>query len=288
MTSNNASPSQPQHLTRRQLVKAERHAPTQRRTRYRRSVVADHHTERRPALAGRVERRQPIRGGIAVLAAALLIGTYALPAYGSQPLEPGAIKSAITRPSGAEVQSVQVASEAALSGGSNRDGYQVTKVLPPGFRPYARTANTFVNDLNSPIQWPFLLGVPISSWFGYRMPPCAACSSDHQGLDMNPGAGTPIQAIADGVVSEVGNPVGEYGVYAIVDHVIDGQKISSVYAHMEYGTLNVAVGDRVEVGQIVGQVGNTGQSTGPHLHFEIREDGTPVDPYAWLKAKVGR
>jgi murein DD-endopeptidase MepM/ murein hydrolase activator NlpD len=288
MTSNTVSPSQPQHLTRRQLVNAERHSPTQRRTRYRPSVSADHHIERRPAVAARAARRQPIRGGIAVLAAALLIGTYALPAYGSQPLEPGAVESATTQFGGAELQSLQVADEASVSDGSNRDGYQVTKVLPPGFRPYARTANTFVNDLNSSIQWPFLLGVPISSWFGYRVPPCATCSSDHKGLDMNPGAGTPIQVIADGVVSEAGSGGGEYGVYAIVDHVVDGQRISSVYAHMEYGTLTVGVGDKVEVGQIVGQVGSTGQSTGPHLHFEIRENGTPVDPYAWLKAKVGQ
>ena len=287
MTHNSASTTKQQHLTRRQLLNAERRAPTQRRARYGRSVTASHHIRRRPAIAARTEPRQPIRGGIAVLAAALLIGTYALPAYGSQPLEPGAADSATTQ-IGAEAQSLQVADQAALSDGSDRDGYQVTKVLPPGFRPYARTANTFVNDLNSPVQWPFLLGVPISSWFGYRVLPCAACSSDHKGLDMNPGAGTPIQAIADGVVSEVGNPVGEYGVYAIVDHVIDGQRISSVYAHMEYGTLNVAVGDEVEVGRIVGRVGNTGQSTGPHLHFEIRENGTPMDPYAWLKSKVGR
>ena len=286
MTHDSAVTTKPQHLTRRQLVEAERHSPTQRRIRYR-SLAADHHIGPRPATAGRREGGQPIRGGIAVLAAALLIGTYALPAYGSKPPESAATDSATSVIAGAGLQSLQVAREV-VPDGSDRDGYQVTKVLPPGFRPYARTANTFVNDLNSPIQWPFLLGVPISSWFGYRVPPCAACSSDHKGLDMNPGAGTAIQAIADGVVSEVGNPVGEYGVYAIIDHVIDGQKISSVYAHMAYGTLNVAVGDRVEVGQIVGQVGSTGQSTGPHLHFEIRENGTPVDPYAWLKAKVGR
>ena len=104
---------------------------------------------------------------------------------------------------------------------------------------------------------------------------------------MNPGRGTPIQIIADGVVSEVGNPSGELGVYAIIDHVIDGQKVSSLYAHMLTGSLRVNVGDQVRVTDIVGQVGSTGMSTGAHLHFGIQLEGAFIDPYEYMKENVG-
>ncbi|MCB1281661.1 MAG: M23 family metallopeptidase, partial [Salinibacterium sp.] len=67
-----------------------------------------------------------------------------------------------------------------------------------------------------------------------------------------------------------------------------GQKVSSLYAHMQEGTVTVALGEAVTVGQIIGRVGNTGLSMGPHLHFEILLDGVhPTDPYAWLTARVG-
>jgi murein DD-endopeptidase MepM/ murein hydrolase activator NlpD len=105
---------------------------------------------------------------------------------------------------------------------------------------------------------------------------------------MMPGAGTPIQAIADGVVTAVNSISGELGVHVKVDHVLDGQRVSSLYAHMQVGTEAVALGERITVGQLIGRVGNTGLSTAPHLHFEILLDGNrPIDPYAWLKLKVG-
>ncbi|GGI73281.1 hypothetical protein GCM10009724_25390 [Microbacterium lacticum] len=72
---------------------------------------------------------------------------------------------------------------------------------PVGTESYAHTADTFTNDPASAVQWPFTVGVPISSTFGYRTPPCPSCSNFHAGLDMTPGIGTPIQAIADGVVT---------------------------------------------------------------------------------------
>lgn len=178
-----------------------------------------------------------------------------------------------------------------------RDGYGVTlkpKPKLPTFvassaKSYSSIAGTFVNDPTSAVQWPFTQGVPISSGFGpRRVNGCGFCSTNHQGLDMNPGSGTPIQAIADGVVTDVGNPSGAYGVWVIIDHVIDGQKVSSMYAHMLQGSLELSVGEAVTVGQIIGAVGNTGASTGAHLHFEVRMDRTlPVDPYAWLKGQVG-
>jgi murein DD-endopeptidase MepM/ murein hydrolase activator NlpD len=154
---------------------------------------------------------------------------------------------------------------------------------------YAQTASTFVN-YSGPVQWPFLTGVPISTDFGPRIAPCGGCSTYHKGIDMNPGNGSPIQAIAAGVVREVSiTDNGGLGVYAVIDHVIDGEPVSSVYAHMREGSLALSVGQQVDVGDLVGNVGNTGQSTGPHLHFEILLGGdTPTDPIRWLTERVGQ
>ncbi len=72
-----------------------------------------------------------------------------------------------------------------------------------------------------------------------------------------------------------------------IDHVINGQKVTSVYAHMQEGSSSLQVGDVVTAGEFVGLVGATGAATGPHLHLEIRLDGVvQVDPFAWLKANA--
>ncbi len=146
-------------------------------------------------------------------------------------------------------------------------------------------ADTFTNNPNGAVQWPFPVGVPISDGFGARESPGGIGSTDHKGVDFAPGQGTAIQAVADGVVSLVqSTDNGGLGVYVIIDHVIDGQKVSSVYGHMLSGSIQLSEGQVVKVAQTVGRVGNTGTSTGPHLHLEIRLDGvTPVDPFAWLQ-----
>jgi len=149
----------------------------------------------------------------------------------------------------------------------------------------ARSAFTSTNY--SDVQAPIPMSTPISSPFGLRVAPCAGCSTNHQGVDLTPGAGYKIEAIADGVVSEVGNPSGALGVFIVVDHVIDGQKVSSVYAHMALGSMNYSVGDKISRGDVVGRVGSSGQSTGPHLYFAIRLGGvTPIEPMAWLRAHI--
>ena len=139
----------------------------------------------------------------------------------------------------------------------------------------------------SVVGLPVPAGTEISDGYGYRVPPCGGCSSFHKGVDYLAGLGNDVHAMSDGVVTEVGNPSGGLGVYVVVQHEIDGNIVSSVYAHMQYGSLALTVGDRVEQGQVVGTVGSTGQSTGPHLYFEIRIGGTrPVDPVPWLAAHV--
>ncbi|WP_431246408.1 M23 family metallopeptidase [Leifsonia xyli] len=236
-------------------------------------------------------KNRPWQTIIATAAATLLAAPFALPAFADS-AEPDAIDVIRVLE---QAQTVSINADA-TGVAITREGYTVTTPPPPPppapapqalTGGYASTADTFTNNPASPVQWPFTQGVPISDGFGYRSAPCAGCSSKHQGIDMNPGCGTPIQIIADGVVSEIGNPSGELGVYAIIDHVIDGERISSLYAHMLAGSLRVNVGDQVRVTDIVGQVGSTGMSTGAHLHFGIMRDGAFIDPYPYMKEKVG-
>lgn len=223
----------------------------------------------------------PLRSGIALLASAALTVTSGLPAFADS-----GSTSAVAAPALSVVQ--RLAIESAGPAAQGRDRYEAVRTpIGSGRLSYSLLANNFVNNPASPIQWPFERGVPISSPFGPRIPPCRGCSAYHDGIDMTPGLGTPVRAIADGVVTSVGGPGGALGVYARVDHMIDGRLVRSVYAHMLTNSLTVKVGDRVTVGQQVGQVGNTGQSTGPHLHLGILLDGiTPTDPFAWLTQKV--
>jgi murein DD-endopeptidase MepM/ murein hydrolase activator NlpD len=146
----------------------------------------------------------------------------------------------------------------------------------------ANYSNFFINDPTSPVQWPFAVGVPISYGFGMRD------GSMHEGADFTPGEGSPIQAIADGVVRESTESGGAFGVHIVIDHVIDGQLISSSYSHMLYGSRQVQVGDQVAVGTVIGHTGNTGRSFGAHTHFEMLANGTtPIDPIPWLREHAG-
>ena len=145
------------------------------------------------------------------------------------------------------------------------------------------TSATYVNNPNGTIQWPFAVTVPISDLYGWRIPPCGWCSADHKGVDFDAGEGYPIQIIADGVVSKV-HAADDNGLgwYVIITHEVNGMKFDSYYCHLLPGSILVSEGQAVKVTQIVGQVGNTGASTGPHLHLEIHVNGVPVDPFAWL------
>ena len=139
-------------------------------------------------------------------------------------------------------------------------------------------SNLFHNDPNSNIQWPFAVGVTMSYGFGMRS------GRLHEGIDFTPGAGSPIQAIADGTVRVASEAGGAFGVHVIIDHMVDGELVSSHYAHMQYGSLEVEPGQRVTVGTVLGRTGNTGRSFGAHTHFEILQNGTTaIDPMPWLR-----
>lgn len=143
------------------------------------------------------------------------------------------------------------------------------------------TDSLYINDPNASIQWPFVVGVRLIWEYGMRW------GKFHKGIDLSPGDGAPIQAIADGVVRVSTEAGGDYGVHVWVDHVIDEMLVSSHYAHMQYGSLRVEVGDEVKVGDVLGLVGSTGFSLAPHLHFEIQVNGVYVDPLIFMDEYAG-
>ena len=118
--------------------------------------------------------------------------------------------------------------------------------------------------------WIWPLNGPITSGFGYRW------GRMHEGIDIGVPEGTPIRAAKAGNVV-IAAYTGGYGNYTCVDH---GGGISSCYGHQS--SYAVSPGDSVAQGEVIGYSGNTGSSTGPHLHFEIRVNGTAVDPLGYL------
>jgi murein DD-endopeptidase MepM/ murein hydrolase activator NlpD len=117
-----------------------------------------------------------------------------------------------------------------------------------------------------------------SSGFGMRAHPIDGVQKFHTGIDLRGKEGTPILAAADGVVRSAGTR-GGYGNAVEIDH---GNGVTTLYGHAS--ELGVKPGDQVQKGQEIGEVGMTGRATGPHLHFEVRVEGKPVDPKGALKA----
>lgn len=118
-----------------------------------------------------------------------------------------------------------------------------------------------------------------SSSYGWRIDPFNGNKAFHEGLDFSANAGAPIFAAAGGIVSAA-ETMPDYGKIVIVSH---GSGLETRYAHTS--KILVKVGERVEKGQVVALVGNTGRSTGPHLHYEIRLNGNALDPRKYLNAR---
>jgi murein DD-endopeptidase MepM/ murein hydrolase activator NlpD len=149
--------------------------------------------------------------------------------------------------------------------------------------PLETSRDAFALSYYTPIQYPVNPGSPISSYFGHRASPCPGCSTQHSGVDFTPGYGTPVHAIADGVA--VSRPMWGWGSYVVLQHQVDGQIVFSGYAHMISGS-TVPVGTVVKRGDVIGRVGNTGESSGAHLHFSIIRGSTFVDPLSWMRSHV--
>lgn len=117
----------------------------------------------------------------------------------------------------------------------------------------------------------------LASSYGWRRHPMGGAAPDHHwGIDIAAPAGTPVLATMDGEVAYAG----WHGSYGIVVYLLHGAGWSSLYGHLQ--AVAVRTRERVRCAQVVGYVGSTGISTGPHLHFELRYRGYPVDPVPYL------
>jgi murein DD-endopeptidase MepM/ murein hydrolase activator NlpD len=129
---------------------------------------------------------------------------------------------------------------------------------------------------NIPVGYPH--SGPVSSVYGYRRNPFGGyCGEFHNGIDLKGDYNEPVYATADGIVNRC-DWYGGYGNAVVLDH---GFGYQTLYGHMS--RVNVNVGQEVKSGDLIGFIGSTGRSTGPHVHYEIRKDGIDIDPSPYLK-----
>lgn len=121
----------------------------------------------------------------------------------------------------------------------------------------------------------------ISSGFGYRMDPVLKVIKGHLGLDFSAPIGTPIYATADGRVKDAGYNTGGFGNRVVIAH---GGGYETIYGHMV--RIKSRVGDMVKRGEVIGYVGNSGKSTGPHCHYEVHKNGLPLDPIYYFSSDL--
>jgi murein DD-endopeptidase MepM/ murein hydrolase activator NlpD len=138
-----------------------------------------------------------------------------------------------------------------------------------------RLSNTLVTV---PVRKPVTGEIDLSSPFGVRMDPFVHEAAMHTGLDFRGDIGEPIHATAAGTVTVAGW-TGGYGKMVEIDH---GNGLATRFGHLS--EIDVSVGQKIRVGQVVGKLGSTGRSTGPHLHYETRINGEPVNPQKFLDA----
>ncbi|WFL78508.1 M23 family metallopeptidase [Altererythrobacter arenosus] len=134
-------------------------------------------------------------------------------------------------------------------------------------------ANT--STVSIPSRMP-LEGSKLTSDYGMRTHPVLGGRRNHKGVDLAAPTGTPVYATADGIVGRA-DWFSSYGLYVQIEH---GADLETRYAHMS--RLAVSAGERVKKGDIIGYVGSTGRSTGPHLHYEVRIDGAAVNPIPYM------
>lgn len=154
---------------------------------------------------------------------------------------------------------------------------ELKPIRPSGVVPaqgMAKTVGSTDNLAVKPSIWP--ASGAVTSGFGWRDSPWGGGSESHPGIDIANSLGTPIVATADGQVVQSG-PAGGYGNVVQIDH---GNGITTIYGHNSSTIVNV--GESVRKGQVIAYLGSTGKSTGPHVHYEIRINGTAVDPISFM------
>ncbi|MFY9713318.1 MAG: M23 family metallopeptidase [Microbacterium sp.] len=262
--------------------------------------TSEDRTPARPAPARARTRNAagPLRSIAIFGAVGALVAAVALPAYAASSLPE--TSTTIQQVAAADAQSLVVASQATaapLSRGTftatTPDEIEKKKAEEAAAARAAAAATTAGASFNPA---GYALVSPGSGEVRYPLPQgsyregrttVGPDSSGHDGADMLAPAGTPIYAAAAGVVRVSSESYYGYGVAVVIDHVIGGQRVSTTYAHMTYGTRQVQSGQTVEAGQLIGAVGSTGSSTANHLHFEVRIGGSVLEPYSWLAANAG-
>ena len=129
-----------------------------------------------------------------------------------------------------------------------------------------------------PVRKPVPGEIDTTSGFGMRVDPFLHVPAMHTGLDFRGDTGEAIRATAAGTVTHTGWS-GGYGKMVEIDH---GNGLATRFGHLS--EIDVNVGEKIRIGQVVGKLGSTGRSTGPHLHYETRIDGEAVDPHKFLHA----
>jgi murein DD-endopeptidase len=162
-----------------------------------------------------------------------------------------------------------------------RDGdlADLARQLPPRYEDgVARAAQALSLATAYGLAWPLPDRAPVTSKFGFRADPLSGERRLHAGVDLGVPVGTPVRAPGPGVVRRASND-SVNGRTLVIDH---GSGITTVYCHND--ALLVSAGDRVETGQIVSRSGDTGRSTGPHLHYQLDLPSGPADPFRFRVA----
>lgn len=252
-----------------------------------------------PARRTRPRTAHPVRSFLTVTAVAGLVATVAIPAFAAAR---GVDGDAVTiqQVAAENAQSLVIASEATPAA-LKRGGYSATtpeEIEKKKQEEAAKAAlaarlaaqsssssssSTSVSSMAIPASIAAAGEVvrPLTHFNNFGTP-----YAGHKGTDYMVGRGTPIYAIADGVVVASSESGPGWGVYVKIAHNIGGKSVTSLYAHMLYGSRSVSVGQTVSAGQLIGQVSDTGRAFGTHLHLEIRLNGGYVNAESWLKANA--
>ncbi len=220
--------------------------------------------------------------GIAVAAVSMIGATPAMAASANAdviaPLR--AAQAAKVQPTGDAEFRALFASWQSLDKGANLAASTLPRTDPlqiPGLVGSIIKPTTVSIPSRNPVE-----GLHLTSDFGMRVHPILGVRKGHKGIDLAGPVGTPIHAPADGVVSRA-NWFSSYGLYVSLEH---GGNIETRFGHMS--RLNVAAGQMVKKGDVIGYIGSTGRSTGPHLHYEVRVAGAAVNPIPYMQSVEDR
>lgn len=250
---------------------------------------------RTKAAARPAGKPHPVRSFVTVAAVAGLVATVAIPAFAAGNSNSAEAVMTVEQLAADNAQSLVIASEAtptALTRGSysattpeeiqaKKDEEAAKAAAAARIAAASSGSAAYSGAIALSIAPAGTVTRPLTSFNSFGAP-----YAGHKGTDYMADGGTPIYSIADGVVVASTENGPGWGVYVKIAHNIGGQTVTSLYAHMTYGTRRVTVGDTVSAGQLIGQVGDTGRAYGTHLHLEIYVNGSWVNSESWLQANA--